>query len=385
MATITHDPNVAKTIIKVGREMGATKDQMLAAFATALAESEMTNVNHGDRDSLGVFQQRPSQGWGTPSQVRDVEYAARKFFEAAKKVGKYDSVPMLAQKVQRSAFADGSNYQARLADASLLLQQYQAPSGWEATAVATTGQMPTSQQGVQAHVEQHATEELADDEVLQLVLGSMSDRLKASTTGDEDDEVGEVETTTADAFGKFGDVDVAAEQGERRAMAASRSEAEAAVEQPLFVPPTGGGGAMEWGGFQNGRIPLDQMVALTGLHHSGTATHYFEPNAAKAMQAMVAAAKADGVTIRLTDSYRDFATQQRLRAEKGHQVATATPGTSIHGWGKAIDVAGDAARKWIQQNGAQYGWIWPEWAQRQGSKSYEPWHFEYRPSPSGVA
>src|SRR5215218_6377165 len=51
------------------------------AVATAIQESKLVNVDYGDRDSLGLFQQRPSQGWGTPAQVQDPVYAAGTFYE----------------------------------------------------------------------------------------------------------------------------------------------------------------------------------------------------------------------------------------------------------------------------------------------------------------
>jgi LAS superfamily LD-carboxypeptidase LdcB len=133
------------------------------------------------------------------------------------------------------------------------------------------------------------------------------------------------------------------------------------------------GGSLAWGGHQNGRIPTDALTDIGGGHR-------LENSAATAWQQMVADAKADGVNLTLTDSYRDFAGQVSVRERKGDKVATATPGTSVHGWGKAVDVAGDDARAWVQRNGARYGWIWPEWAQRKGTKSFEPWHFEFRPS-----
>lgn len=136
-------------------------------------------------------------------------------------------------------------------------------------------------------------------------------------------------------------------------------------------------GSLAWGGHANGRIPQPALMAID----VGGTTHRFEPTAGQAFQSMVAAAAADGVAITLTDSYRTYDQQVHLRQTKGDQVATATPGTSIHGWGRAIDVAGDRARAWIQANGHRYGWIWPAWAQRRGTKSYEPWHFEYRGVP----
>ena len=55
----------------------------LSAFEAAIVESGVHNLNYGDRDSLGVFQQRPSQGWGTPAQVTNVDYAATQFITRA--------------------------------------------------------------------------------------------------------------------------------------------------------------------------------------------------------------------------------------------------------------------------------------------------------------
>lgn len=78
------------------------------ALATGLQESKLANIEHGDRDSLGIFQQRPSQGWGTPEQVLDPVYATNAFYDALVKVDGYDrmAVTEAAQAVQRSAFPD---------------------------------------------------------------------------------------------------------------------------------------------------------------------------------------------------------------------------------------------------------------------------------------
>lgn len=56
----------AATITAVGTGRGLPERAVTIALATALQESSLRNINHGDRDSLGLFQQRPSQGWGTP-------------------------------------------------------------------------------------------------------------------------------------------------------------------------------------------------------------------------------------------------------------------------------------------------------------------------------
>lgn len=96
----------ATTIVAVGREMGVPARGWTVALATAMQESTLRNLDHGDRDSLGLFQQRPSQGWGTPAQVTDPRYAARKFFEGLLKVHGWDRLPVTvaAQAVQRSGF-----------------------------------------------------------------------------------------------------------------------------------------------------------------------------------------------------------------------------------------------------------------------------------------
>ncbi len=90
------------------------------AYITAIQESKIFNLPYGDRDSVGVFQQRPSQGWGTKKQLLDTVYATRKFFAALEKVKGYRKMPLdeAAQAVQRSA--DGSAYADHQRDAEIL-------------------------------------------------------------------------------------------------------------------------------------------------------------------------------------------------------------------------------------------------------------------------
>lgn len=82
------------------------------ALATAYQESKLTNLKGGDRDSLGLFQQRPSQGWGTPDQIMDPIHATDAFYDALQKLPDYTTMSLndAAQKVQRSghpqAYAD---------------------------------------------------------------------------------------------------------------------------------------------------------------------------------------------------------------------------------------------------------------------------------------
>ncbi|MDX6232689.1 MAG: hypothetical protein QOH68_1685, partial [Nocardioidaceae bacterium] len=76
------------------------------AIATAFQESKIHNIDFGDRDSVGLFQQRTSQGWGTVEQIRDPYYSIGRFYDALAKVKGYESMQITeaAQRVQRSAF-----------------------------------------------------------------------------------------------------------------------------------------------------------------------------------------------------------------------------------------------------------------------------------------
>lgn len=128
---------------------------------------------------------------------------------------------------------------------------------------------------------------------------------------------------------------------------------------------------LPWDGHRNGRIPDGAMTAIGGGHR-------LMHEAAAAFEAMRTAASTDGVTIGITDSYRSFEAQVRVREQKGAVVATARPGTSVHGWGKALDinVNDGRVRAWLEANSRAYAWINPPWAKRPG-KSFEPWHYEY--------
>lgn len=113
----------AQLIKQIAKQRGMGDDAALIAIMAGLAESELKNISHGDRDSLGIFQQRPSQGWGTPDQVTNPNYAINKFFDGLSQVNYKAMTPWAAaQAVQKSAFADGSNYQARYKAAQGILQ-----------------------------------------------------------------------------------------------------------------------------------------------------------------------------------------------------------------------------------------------------------------------
>lgn len=102
----TAQVETAAVIVAVGKRMGVPDRGRVVAVATAMQESRLRALDYGDRDSLGVFQQRPSQGWGTPAQVMDPAYAAERFYRALLATPGWPamSVNDAAQAVQRSGF-----------------------------------------------------------------------------------------------------------------------------------------------------------------------------------------------------------------------------------------------------------------------------------------
>jgi hypothetical protein len=119
----------AATIAAVGQQLGMPDHAVTIALATAIQESDLANLAGGDRDSAGLFQQRPSQGWGTHAQVTDPVHASTAFYQHLRAVPGWQqlSVTDAAQQVQHSGAPD-------------------AYAQWEsearAVAVALTGQTP---------------------------------------------------------------------------------------------------------------------------------------------------------------------------------------------------------------------------------------------------
>lgn len=100
-------PDIVRAIRTQSRRQRAPRVVEKAGYATTLVETGGQNLDYGDRDSLGSFQQRPSQGWGTPAQVMDPNYAAKQFIKRAKVVARQHpdwNSAQIAQAVQRSAF-----------------------------------------------------------------------------------------------------------------------------------------------------------------------------------------------------------------------------------------------------------------------------------------
>lgn len=122
-------------------------------------------------------------------------------------------------------------------------------------------------------------------------------------------------------------------------------------------------------GYGNGRVPASALSPIAGTSHELWAP------AARSFEAMRAAAAADGVTIGVTDSYRSYDAQVDVAARKGlysQGGLAAKPGTSMHGWGVALDLKLDAAGlAWMRQHGKEYSFV--------ESTPRETWHWEYHP------
>jgi len=130
------------------------------------------------------------------------------------------------------------------------------------------------------------------------------------------------------------------------------------------------------GGAANGELPDSALMAIPFA--SGKR---LTPDAVKDLVALNKAYAAEfGHNMVITDAYRTLAQQKSVKASKGNLAAE--PGTSVHGWGKAIDVGdgvnhfGSAQYVWMKNNAPNYGWNHPSWAEPSGSKP-EPWHWEH--------
>ena len=137
----------------------------------------------------------------------------------------------------------------------------------------------------------------------------------------------------------------------------------AAGSYPKLTPPA------ELTRYGNGKIPADALRSVRGSGH-----RLWEP-AAQSMERLLGDARAAGVKIDVTDSYRSFEAQEDVARRKGlyrNGGLAAVPGTSAHGWGMAVDLGLDpAAQRWMRDNGHKYGFV--------EDTPREPWHWTYRP------
>jgi D-alanyl-D-alanine carboxypeptidase len=141
-------------------------------------------------------------------------------------------------------------------------------------------------------------------------------------------------------------------------------------------PPTGGGGQDLSSRFQNGRIPASALCPVRTAPG-----HLLECSAARAFDRLNAAFRARfGYDVVVNDAYRSYERQVELKRSLGSKAAT--PGTSNHGWGKALDLAGmndgvGAVFEWFTANAHRFGWLHPPWARATGSNP-EAHHWEFQ-------
>lgn len=148
---------VGTTVVETDAEQAKWASQMAAigaqrqlpprattiAIATAYQESKMRNINYGDRDSLGLFQQRPSQGWGSEDQVTDPVYSINAFYDGLERVKGYTDMEITkaAQAVQRSAFPDAyAQHEANARALASALRGY-SPAAFACTGAKTEGSL----------------------------------------------------------------------------------------------------------------------------------------------------------------------------------------------------------------------------------------------------
>lgn len=126
LANATTIIGVAKSALKTDSK---ARQAAIIALATAMQESSLRNIDYGDRDSVGLFQQRPSAGWGTVEQIMNPAYSAGKFFKALVKIPGWDTMAVTeaAQKVQISAFPDAYAKWEAMARATVASKFIDAP------------------------------------------------------------------------------------------------------------------------------------------------------------------------------------------------------------------------------------------------------------------
>jgi hypothetical protein len=317
-------PDVTGTIV----DHSAQQRAAVIAIATAMQESHLTDLPGGDLDSVGLFQQRPSMGWGTVAQLTNPTFATDAFLLGSGSnpglvnIPNWQTMPLTqaAQAVQKSAYPN-------------------AYSVWESLATQVVGQVWSTAGSIPVPAD--LTRQPEDADV----------RLDVPPAQTECDD-----TTTS---------------GETAA---------------------GGHAPGPWGGFSNGNIPeTDPNMCLvtfapTSMKIVGKAM-YLRCDAEHALEALNAAYEADhgGASLKLTDAYRSVQGETTDKALEGDGAAPV--GYSNHGWGLAVDVyncgqKGDFTSPnylWLKANAAAFGFVHPSYMEPGGSGPFEPWHWEFWP------
>lgn len=137
----------AAAILSIGKQRGLTQHAQQTALMAAMTESTLNNLQGGDRDSAGLFQMRPSQGWGTHAQITDISYAINLFYERLVKVPGWDTKTPgeAAQAVEGSAFPD-----AYATKSAYAVEMMNALSGVTVSTVSQTNEGATCTAGAAA-------------------------------------------------------------------------------------------------------------------------------------------------------------------------------------------------------------------------------------------
>ena len=139
----------AATITAVARAEHLPERAAIVALATAQQESKINNLSGGDRDSLGLFQQRPSAGWGSPEQIADPVYASAKFYSVLTRLSSWQTRPVgkAAQAVQKSADSSGDSYQQWESMATILADTLNGQQGASLSCKFDDPKLPTETPG----------------------------------------------------------------------------------------------------------------------------------------------------------------------------------------------------------------------------------------------
>jgi hypothetical protein len=137
--------------VSAGRDLPARAGTI--AIATAIQESSLRNIDYGDRDSVGLFQQRPSQGWGEADQIMDPHFSTGKFYDALVQVDGWQDleITVAAQRVQRSAFPEA--YGQHEAESRLWASALRGHSGPSAISCSLGTAEPSTAQAFAERVE----------------------------------------------------------------------------------------------------------------------------------------------------------------------------------------------------------------------------------------
>ncbi|UQN31807.1 D-alanyl-D-alanine carboxypeptidase family protein [Brachybacterium kimchii] len=279
-------------IMKVGEDEGMSERAQLVAGMTAYQESKLKNITGGDRDSVGEFQQRPSQGWGTAEQLTDPSYAARAFYKGVDTANGH--IPGLAD-----------------------------IKGWESMSLTEAAQA-VQKSGYPDAYAQH--EVLIRGAMGKLAGVSLSEAAASLTQGD---------------LGCDSDALTSAPKG--LPTQAQLTKDSSSVKCPEGTTDLG----VATGGFQGKRVPI-RLCSINGTVCTGSDCRSGELNGKARgeviLNSLVAphfmkwlkAVRADGFNPQFSSSFRSWETQVSLSGSSN----AASPGHSNHQMGAAVDIAG---------------------------------------------